>query len=181
RTHARTPVPRRCCLTSARGDPTMINRMFLKTASLAVLACTFAMSGWSTQAHSQLPARVFTVGTNNQIHLATGGAFWCVHVEPINNDFQVTDINACTVVLICNGGGSASQLAYNCTKTTVVGDGDGNGIQDIEFCFPKVDMQPLFDNLHGRKPKTVTLGVNGNLVTGGSFTGGITLQLYLMD
>ena len=146
----------------------------------AVLA-TFVLLGWSSPASAQLTARVFAVGGHSEIHFASGSAFWCVHVEPINGAFQLTDINACTVVLASPGNGSVSQISYNCSKPTVVGDGDGNGIQDIEFCFLKTDMHPLFDDLHGRSPKTVTVFVNGNLTTGPGFGGSLTLTLYLKD
>jgi len=160
----------------------MRNRTALKTGSLAILAATFILLGCSTQAASQFPVRVFTTGGHNEIRFTSGSSFWCVHVEPINNGFQLTNIDLCSVVLARSPGtGSVSQISLNCTKPVVVGDGDGNGIQDIEFCFPKTAMHPLFDDLHGRKPKTVTLTVTGNLYTGGGFGGGITLQLYLMD
>ncbi len=106
---------------------------------------------------------------------------WCVQVEPINGNFQVTDINTCTVTLNSAGTGSVSQISYDCTKTTLIGDADGNGVQDIRFCFLKTAMQPLFDQLHGRQPKTVTLTVQGNLTTGEAFSGSITLLLYLKD
>jgi hypothetical protein len=159
----------------------MINRIISKTACFAVLFAIVAVLGWSERAACQIPARVFTTGSHNEIHFGSGGGFWCVHIEPINNAFQASDIDPCTVVVIFNGGGSASSVAYNCTKPAIVGDGDGNGIQDIQLCFLKSDLAPLFDNLHGRKPKTVTLGVNGSLITGGTFTGSITLQVYLMD
>ena len=33
--------------------------------------------------------------------------------------------------------------------------------QDIQFCFVKTAMHPLFDNLHGNSPKTVTVFVTG--------------------
>jgi hypothetical protein len=42
-------------------------------------------------------------------------------------------------------------------------------------------MHPLFDNLHGRSPKTVTLTAEGNLQDGRRFSGSITMQLYLKD
>jgi len=160
----------------------MIRRTVTRVCMLMLLVCSFGTLGWSTRAESQsLPARVFTVAPNNEIHMATGGASWCVEVEAVSNDFDVSNVDACTVVLISPGTGSVSQISYDCTKTTVIGDADGNGLQDIRFCFLKTAMQPLFDGLHGRQPKTVTLFVQGSLTTGGSFSGSTTAVLYLKD
>jgi hypothetical protein len=157
----------------------MRNRATLKTSSLALLAVTFAVLGWPTQAAAQLPARLFTTGANNEIRFASGSGQWCVHVEPISGGFQLTNIDLCSVRLSSPGNGSVNEISLNCTKPVIVGDGDG--IQDISFCFLKTDMHPLFDNLHGRSPKTVTVFVTGNLYTGGSFGGSLTLTLYLKD
>jgi len=159
----------------------MRNHAALKTGSLAVLVSTVVLLGWSTQAAAQLPARLFTTGAHNQIRFASGSPSWCVHVEAINNGFDFSNIDLCSVRLSSPPNGSVNDLFLNCTKPVVVGDADGNGIQDIQFCFIKTDMHPLFDNLHGRKPKTVTVFITGNLITGGNFGGSLTLQLYLMD
>jgi hypothetical protein len=157
----------------------MRKSVVLKTGSLAVLVTTALLFGWSTQAAAQLSARIFTTGANNEIHLGSGSGSWCVHVEPIGGGFNVTDINACTVRLSSPPNGSVNDIFYDCTKSTIVSDSDGNGIQDIQFCFLKSAMQPLFDHLHGNSPKTVTVFVTGDLTTGGSFGGSLTLTLYL--
>jgi hypothetical protein len=111
--------------------------------------------------------------------MASGSAQWCVIVEPMNGSFSVTDINACTVTLSSAGTGSVSSINYDCTKPALIGDADGNGVQDVRFCFLKTAMAPLFDNLHGASPKSVFLNVNGNLFTGGFFGSGAIFTLYL--
>src|SRR5437867_3366785 len=124
----------------------MSNRAALKTIFLVLLVSTCGLLGWSTRAESQtLSARLFTRAPHNDIRFASGSGQWCVHVEPIGGNFNVLDISLCTVVLISQGTGSVSQIPLNCTKPVVVRDSDRNGIQDIEFCFLKTDMHPLFD------------------------------------
>ncbi len=158
-------------------------RNAMKAVVLVLFVSSLGTLGLSRQAESQtLPARLFTVPPNNEIRFTSGSAAWCVNMEPISGNFQLTDINVCSVVLISPGTGSVSQISLDCTKPTAVGDFDGNGVQDIRFCFLKTAMHPLFDNLHGKKPKTVTLTIQGTLIsTGQPFSGNITLQLYLMD
>lgn len=141
---------------------------------------TIGSLSWSTPAASQtVQARAFVVPPHHEIRMTSGSTQWCVNVEPINGNFQLTDIDPCTVVLISPGTGSVSQISYDCTKPTLIADADGNGLQDIRFCFLKTAMAPLFDNLHGAKPKTVTLTIQGSTFTGQTFTGSVTVQLYL--
>jgi len=148
-------------------------RTLVKAAFLAVVLGSLA---WSGQAEAQFQARVFTVPPHNELHFATGGATWCVAVEPIAGNFNVTDINACTVTLNSAGTGSVSSVAFDCTKGALVGDVDGNGVQDISFCWPKTVLQPLFSKIH--HTQTVTVTVTGNLITGPSFGGSTTITVF---
>ena len=157
----------------------MSARTMARMALLVLLTLGACSTLLPAAASAQLSARVFTVTPNNEIHMASGGAQWCVLVEPIGGNFTVTNIDACSVTLSSPPNGSVPSINYDCTKTAVIGDADGNGIQDVRFCFVKTAMAPLFDNLHGASPKTVTMFVNGNLVSGGSFGGSVTVTLYL--
>ena len=155
-------------------------RMAVKAVSLVLFMSASGSLFWTTPAHSQsVPSRVFVVPPHNEIHMTTGGTTWCVNVEPVNGTFQVTDIDPCTVVLSSPGTGSVSQISYDCTKSTVVADADGNGLLDMRFCFTKLSMQPLFDHLHGNKPKSVTLTISGRTYLGQVFGGSVTVLLYL--
>ena len=155
-------------------------RAAIQTAFLILSLATIGSLSWSTPAESQtIPARAFVVPPHHEIRMTSGPTAWCVNVEPINGNFQVTDVNFCTVVLISPGTGSVSQISYDCTKPTIVEDADFNGVQDSRFCFLKTALQPLFDNLHGAKPKTVTLTIQGTTFSGQTFTGSVTVQLYL--
>jgi hypothetical protein len=157
----------------------MSARTIVRTTLLALLILSVGSMVMPGFASAQLSARVFVVPPHNEIHLGSGGTTWCVNVEPIGGNFTLDNIDLCSVTLTSVGTGSVPTIHYDCTKPTVVGDADGNGLQDIRFCFLKPNMAPMFDNLHGNSPKTVTLFVNGNLITGGSFGGSITLTLYL--
>ena len=152
-----------------------VNRMTL----LALLTLAIGCMILPRAASAQLSARVFVVPPNNEIHMASGSASWCVNVEPMGGNFSLDNIDLCSVTLSSPPNGSVTSINFDCTKGAVIGDADGNGIQDIRFCFLKTAMAPLFDNLHGASPKTVTMFVNGNLNTGGSFGGIVTLTLYL--
>lgn len=157
----------------------MMSARTMARMALLVLLTLGACTILPAVASAQLSARVFVVPPNNEIHMASGSAQWCVLVEPIGGNFTVTDIDPCTVTLSSPGNGSTPSINYDCTKTAVIGDADGNGIQDVRFCFVKTAMAPLFDNLHGASPKTVTMFVNGNLLTGASFGGSVTVTLFL--
>ena len=154
----------------------MIHRDSIRKAFLGLLVVVLT---WSGQAYSQTPARVFVVPPNNVIHMASGGSSWCIQMEPVNGSFQLTDINLCTVTLSSPGNGSVNSINYDCTKPTVVGDADGNGVQDVRFCFLKTAMAPLFDHLHGNSPKTVQMLVSGLLNNGSNVGGNVLVTLYL--
>ena len=141
----------------------MSARMLVKATMVTLLTLCVGTMIVPGLASAQLSARVFVVPPNNEIHMASGGAQWCVLVEPIGGNFSIDNIQLCSVTLTSVGTGSVETINYDCTKPALVGDADGNGIQDLRVCWPKTALAPLFDHLHGASPKTVTLFVNGNL------------------
>jgi len=157
----------------------MNTRTIARTIALTLLMLCIGSMALPEIASAQLSARVFVVPPNNEIHMASGGAQWCVNIEPIGGNFTVDNIQLCSVTLSSPGNGSVSSINYDCTKPALIGDADGNGIQDARLCWPKTALAPLFDHLHGASPKTVNMVVNGNLITGGSFGGSVTVTLYL--
>ena len=154
----------------------MIHRNSIRKAFLGLLVVVLT---WSGQAYSQTSARVFVVPPNDAIHMASGGTSWCIQMEPVNGSFQLTDINLCSVTLSSPGNGSVNSINYNCTKPTLIEDADGNGVQDIRFCFTKTAMAPLFDHLHGNSPKTVQMLLSGLLNNGSNVGGSVLVTLYL--
>jgi hypothetical protein len=142
-----------------------------------LLIATFASIALPTSAQSQtLPARLFA--SDYSIHLRSGSPTWCVKAEPINNAWNPTDVNPNTLTMISVGTGSVSQVYADTSKPMIVGDSDGNGIVDITFCFRKTDLQALFSNFHGNKPKTVTVTIQGSLYTGGTFSAQLGVDVY---
>jgi hypothetical protein len=155
------------------------NGALSKVILLALCIAAVGTFGWSSVAESQtLSARLFTNANNAVIQLGpTGPGQWCVQVEPVGN-WQISDVDASTVILISNGTGSVSQIPNN-NKTVIIGDTDGNGIPEARFCFGRADLENLFSNLHGNHAHTVGLSVSGRLITTGQyFAGQITMQVY---
>ena len=154
--------------------------MTLRTIkSIALISCFVAVASlaWTATGECQFTARLYTQGSYSSIHLE--GGQWCVIAEPADG-WQITDIDANSVYLWTNTypiPGDVDRI-YPSNKTLVVGDRDGNGIQDVQFCFTNADLNALFSNLHGNKPKSINLGLNGDLFTGGWFHGGLTIDVY---
>ena len=149
----------------------------LKTTTLVLAISTMAEIGFSTPAQCQFSVNLFVTGTNDAIRLADAQD-WFVHVEPVGTQFTASDIDVFSIRLISNGTGSVSQIPCRTNKTILISDANGNGIQDANIPFMKVDLQQLFSNFHGKKPRTVGLGFAANLTTGGSCSGTITIQVY---
>jgi hypothetical protein len=158
-----------------------MNLRAFKAAAFAVCLAGVTLLAWTSVGECQFTARLFTVGSNTTIHLSA--STWCVELEPENNSFDITSIDFSTVVLFSNTyppPGSVSQISPM-NKTYLLADRDGNGIQDVEFCFSNADLSLFFDNLHGKKPKTVTVGLSGNLTTGGIFGSSLVIDVYPKD
>ncbi len=149
----------------------------LKTTVLALALSTLAVVGFSTQAQCQFSVNLFVTGTNDAIRLGLAQD-WCMHVEPVGTQFSASDIDFISVRLISNGTGSVSQIPCRTDKTIIISDANSNGVQDAELCFTKANLAQLFSNFRGKKPKTVTLLLTGNLITGGAFSGTLTIQVY---
>jgi hypothetical protein len=76
-------------------------------------------------------------------------------------------VDLSTVVMISQGTGAVSQIHAVSNKTAVGGDRNNDGIDEISACFTKTDLQQIFSNIQGTQ--VVTIGLQGNLFTGGSF------------
>ncbi len=123
---------------------------------------------------SELSTLVFTTGGNNTTNLNSGKPTTCVQIEPVGGAFQISDVDLSSIKMISNGTGSVSEIPAIGDKTNGDGDKNANGISEIRACFSKDDLRLLFGDLPSGR-NTVTVMIEGNLLTGGSFSGTLTL------
>ena len=69
---------------------------------------------------------------------------------------------------------SGSSIPADASKTTVDGDKNGDGIAEITACFSKANLRTLFAGLPAGR-NTVTVEIQGDLATGGSFSATLSL------
>jgi hypothetical protein len=93
-------------------------------------------------------------------------------VEPISGEFSISDVRLNTITLHYG----AAQIPVSDGKTVAGVDRDGNGAFEITACFGKPDLRTLFAALPNGKT-TVTVMVQGNLVSGGSFQGTLDVDV----
>jgi hypothetical protein len=117
-------------------------------------------------------ARVFTAGGYKTIRLGSGKPSWCAHVEPIGGSFDIADVDFASLTLHYAG----NSIPAISGKSAVAGDDDKNGISEVEVCFSKDDLRTLFAGLPSGR-QTVTVGVEGNLISGGGFIGSVDVDV----
>jgi hypothetical protein len=102
------------------------------------------------------PARAFVGKNKDVIRLNANKANWCVSLEPVGDSFDAAG-ELRFVSLVSPGTGSVDAISVDFTKPVVVGDADGNNVQDLTVCFAKDRLRQLFANLSGRQAVTVLL------------------------
>ena len=117
-------------------------------------------------------ARVFTSGGNKSVKLNSGKPTWCASIEPLNSSFNPDEVDLGTISLHYAG----NQIPAIPGKTTLASDQDHNGVQEIGACFAKDQLRTLFAGLPGGH-STVTVSVEGTLVSGAHFTGSTDLDV----
>lgn len=120
------------------------------------------------------PASIFAVG-QKKIRLSSNRPFGCVQIEPINESFSLFDVDLTSIRMISPGTGSVSEIVANLSKEAVIGDRDGDDIQDMQVCFEKADLRALFSLLRGSQ--TVPVIVRGRLVSGSLWEGSLDLEI----
>jgi FlgD Ig-like domain len=119
-------------------------------------------------------ARVFLPG-NKRIRLSSNKPSECVYLEAAGGSFDLREIDPATIRLISQGTGLVEEIPAISGKTMVIGDKDGNLIQDLQTCFTKANLRLLFGGLRGNVVVPVT--VRGSLITGQTFQGSASLPV----
>lgn len=120
-------------------------------------------------------ARIFQAGGNKKISLASGKPASCVQIEPVDGSFSLSNVDFRSIAMISEGTGSVSRILASAGKTVILGDRDGNLIEDLTVCFAKADLRTIFSLLRGSN--SVPVVIEGNLIAGGRFRGGVTLEV----
>ncbi|TMQ55047.1 MAG: PKD domain-containing protein, partial [Candidatus Eisenbacteria bacterium] len=147
------------CLTVAdrpAGDPNLLSDTKCTTAHIT----------------TELPARVFTVGGNGTIRLASGKPKSCFQIEPVGGDYVNSDVNLPSITATY---GTAT-VSVDPARTAIDSDKDANGVQEITACFTKAQLRILFAGLPAGH-NLVTVTIKGNLTTGARFMGTVQVDV----
>jgi hypothetical protein len=124
---------------------------------------------------SVFDARVFASGGNKAIRLGSGKPTWCAKIEPVDGSFSPYEVDLNTITLHY----ASNQIPAIPGKTAVASDQDHNGVQELGACFAKDELQTLFAGLPGGR-NTVTVSVEGTLVSGAHLTGSTEVEVVAM-
>jgi PKD repeat protein len=120
----------------------------------------------------ELAARVFALNPDKAINMKAGKPFYCWQIEPIDGDFNQSDVVLASIKMVSNGTGTVSQIFADPFKTAVDGDKDLNGVSEIQACFTKEGLKALFSTSGNG---TYNVAIEGNLITGGRFRGTVDI------
>jgi hypothetical protein len=127
------------------------------------------------RAEPALAVRVFTTSENKTIRLMGKKPTFCAQIEPVNESFQLPDVDMATVVLQSPGTGSVEEISAIQGKTVSVADRDRNGVSEIEACFANEGLAALFSGVHGSADVVAT--VAGRLYSGKRFSAPVALKV----
>jgi len=130
--------------------------------------------GTSVQVNLACPAMIFN--GYDTIRLGSGKPLWFAYVQPASDCYANTDVITSSFVMRYAG----RQIPAETTKTTIGGDKNGDGIQEIKVNWTKENLRALFSGTglsNGHNNVTVT--IEGDLVSGGKLRG--TTQLDVVN
>jgi hypothetical protein len=120
-------------------------------------------------------ARAFVTGDHRPIIAASRTPAFCVRLEPVENSFQVQDVDVESMRLVSAGTGSVESISGLGFKGATTGDRDHNGVMELAVCFAGDDLARLFDGISGRRQ--VPAQLEGRLVNGRFFCTRLTLDV----
>jgi len=106
-------------------------------------------------------ARAFqaeVAGHSEPLRLLAGAQRYCVGAELLGAPTSIVDIDRFSFRMLAKGLGTADAITADPT-TVVLGDTDGNGVNDITACFTQEDLRLLFSKVRGRVRVTATIEV----------------------
>jgi hypothetical protein len=124
--------------------------------------------------HGAAAARIYQAN-GRKVSLSSAKPYLCLQVEPIGGSFTLDNVDFTSIAMISVGTGSVTRISASPSKTILLGDRDNNLIEDATVCFSKADLRLLFSLLRGSN--TVPILIEGNLLTGGRFQGGIAIEV----
>ena len=135
------------------------------------LSNTATTTATISAANQNVAARVFRLKTS-PIQVQGANGTHCFQIEPIAGDFALANVDLTSIIMIY---GTAQAPAIT-GKTVINSDSDHNGIQELQACWRASTMAPLFAAFPLGNT-TVTVTVEGNLLTGGKFSGTVTFRV----
>ncbi|HKQ20194.1 MAG TPA: PKD domain-containing protein, partial [Candidatus Eisenbacteria bacterium] len=120
----------------------------------------------------EFPATVFTTGGNNRTSLGSGKPFTCFQIQPTDGSFDIANVNLASIKMYYPENGTTF-ISVDTGKGGLDGDKNGDGALEIAACFSKAQLRILFAGLPNGN-QTVVVRIEGDLVTGGNFSGTVT-------
>ena len=142
----------------------------LLTASDGALASTDTTAADVTTAYQ---ARAFT---DNPIKLATGKPREPVFLEPVGESFPLGSVDVSSLKLTAPPGlGTVTSIAPIPGRTSLGGDRDHNGVEELRIEFAKEDLRALLANVGTNGPLDLVL--SANLLGGGSIQASVNADI----
>jgi len=125
----------------------------------------------SATVRAALDARVFR-GKKSRIELTGLGSRECVELEPVQDDFELADLDLASLQATFGDARVTSVQA----KSTTVRDSDGNGEPELDVCFLSSALEDLFAAAPAGKSEVV-MGLEGLLSSGARVRGEVPLEI----
>ncbi len=121
-----------------------------------------------------LEARAFTSDAYRTIRLWGGKPTWCAQVEPMNEEFELDQIDLSTI-RVSDARVYGTSFPASTLKPSDRDDQDRNGIEELTICVPSESFPLLFASVYGNE--LVPLAIEGHLLDGTSFRAEVTVRV----